>query len=184
MKRLVVIAAAVLLSGCASGGAGAGETGTVRATTTVSGVGGTRTLESYGTRVGAAHTVDAPVERVWEALPAVYGALGIPVGTSVPATRTFGNSSLEVNRRMAERPVSTWLNCGEGPFGAPLADSYRVKATVVTTLAPGADGRTQLQTLVSGTATNRAASGAPVNCGTTGALETQIAERLEQAVGT
>ncbi|HEV2148563.1 MAG TPA: hypothetical protein VGR37_14260 [Longimicrobiaceae bacterium] len=183
MRPLLVIACIVLVSACASTAAGTGETGVVRSTTTVSGSTGTVILESYSDRGGAAFVVPAEVDRVWAALPAVYNQLGIPMGTSVPATRTYGNTSLQLGRTLAGKPVSAWLNCGEGPFGAPLANSYRVVASIVTTLAPGANGQTQLRTMVNATATNRGVSGAPVNCGTTGALETLIAERVRQIVG-
>jgi hypothetical protein len=185
MKRFVVLAAAALLAGCS--GNAPPSTQTVRNTTSISttGVGGSATasIESYSDVGGSAHRVSAAPDRVWEAMPAVYQGLGIAVGTSIPDAKTIGNVRLELNRVLAGQPLSTFVNCGEGPTGSPLADSYRVTMSLLTILAPAETGATRVETRVNASAVNRAVSGATVNCATTGRLESLIAERIRSQTG-
>jgi hypothetical protein len=179
MKRLVVIATAALLAGCATGGQAPAET--VRSTVSVSGTDGvaTQTIESYADVGGTTHRISATPDKVWAVLPTVYQGLGITVGTSLPDYMTIGNSKLELNRTLGGQPLSSFVSCGYGPNGAPIADSYRVNMAVVTTVVPVAGGAAQVETRVQGTATNRAVSGASVTCATTGRLEGLIAERVK-----
>lgn len=177
MKRIVVLAAAAVLAGCS--GNAPPTTQTVRTTTSVSSTGTpTQTIDSYQDVGGTVQQVAAAPDRVWQVLPAVYQGLGIPVGTSVPDTRTIGNIRLDLSRTLGGRPLSTFLTCGEGVTGAPLADSYRVTMSVLTILAPAENGGTRVETRVAASAVNRAVSSASVNCGTTGRLEAMIAERI------
>lgn len=179
MKRLVVVATAALLAGCASGGQAPADT--VRSTVSVSGTDGaaTQTIESYANVSGTTARISATPDKVWAVLPTVYQGLGITVGTSLPDYMTIGNSKLELNRTLGGQPLSNFVSCGYAPTGAPLADSYRVNMAVVTTVAPAAGGGAQLETRVQASATNRAVSGASVNCATTGRLEGLIAERVK-----
>ncbi|HEX2190900.1 MAG TPA: hypothetical protein VHG51_18475 [Longimicrobiaceae bacterium] len=190
MKRIVIAAAGLLLAGCAASGTTppAGTAGTVPTTTTISGatdpgsggIGGLSTsIESYRSATGAVHTLPLPPERVWEVLPQVYESLGIPVTTSVPATRTIGNPAVQFSRTLAGKRGSQLLDCGQGPLG-PLADSYRVDLSVLTLLEPAPGGGTRVENRVNATATNRGASGAPVTCGSTGALEAQVIQKIQE----
>ena len=178
MKRLAVVAAAALLAGCS--GNAPPSTQTVRASTSVSSSGTpTQSIESYQDVGGSVVQVGAAPDRVWEMLPAVYQGLGITVGTTIPDAKTIGNLRLELNRTLGGQPLSTYVNCGEGATGTPLADSYRVTLSVLTTLTPGQNGGTRVETRVAASAANRAVSGATVNCGTTGRLEGLIADRVK-----
>ena len=185
MKRLVVLAAAALVAGCSGNAPPSAQT--VRNTTSISTTGmegtATTTIDSYSDVGGSSHRVSATPERVWDLLPVVYQGLGIAVGTSIPDARTIGNVRLELNRVLGGRPVSTFVNCGEGPTGTPLADSYRVTMSVLTTLVPAENGATLVQTRVNSSAANRAVSSATVNCATTGRLEALIAERIRNHTG-
>jgi hypothetical protein len=182
MKRLALVAAAVLLAGCS--GNYAPSTQTVRNTTSISTSGAgegtsTATIESYSDVGSSTHRVGAAPDRVWELLPAVYRGLGITVGTSLPDSRTIGNIKLELNRVLGGQALSNYVNCGEGATGTPLADSYRVNMSILTTLTPTPNGGTQLGTRINASAVNRAVSGAVVNCASTGRLEGMIAERIK-----
>jgi hypothetical protein len=185
MKRLFVLAAAALLAGCS--GNAPPSTQTVRSTTSISstGVGGSATtsIDSYSDVGGSSHRVSAAPDRVWEVMPAVYQGLGIAVGTSIPDAKTIGNVRLDLNRVLAGQPLSTFVNCGEGPTGSPLADSYRVTMSLLTTLATAENGATRVETRINASAANRAVSGATVNCATTGRLEALIAERIKNHTG-
>ena len=184
MKRLVVLAAA-LLTGCASGGNTASPAGSVRSTVSISSqtVAGNTTLDSYTNVGGSTHRVSATADRVWEVLPAVYQSLGIAVGTSLPEAKTIGNTKLVLNRSLAGEPLSAFLSCGDGPMGTPLANSYRVDMAIFTIVTPLAGSGAQVETRVNAIATNRAVSGAPVSCATTGRLEGLIAERIKNHAG-
>lgn len=182
MKRLAILAAAALLAGCS--GNVAPSTQTVRNTTSISTSGAgegtaTATIDSYSDVGGSTHRVGAAPDRVWELLPAVYQGLGIAVGTSIPDAKTIGNTRLELNRVLGGRPLSTYVNCGEGATGTPQADTYRVTMSILTTLAPTPNGGTQVNTRIGASAVNRAVSGAIVNCASTGRLESLIAERIK-----
>jgi hypothetical protein len=184
MKRLLVVAAA-LLAACS--GNAPPSTQTVRTTTSISanGMEGTTTMsiDSYRDAGGTTHRVGAAPDRVWAVLPAVYQGLGIAVGTSIPDSRTIGNVRLELNRVLGGQPLSSYVNCGEGVTGAPLANSYRVTMAILTTLEPTENGGTQVQTRIGASAANRAVSGVTVNCATTGRLEGLIAERIRNHTG-
>ncbi len=183
MKRLVVAvaaAAAALLAGCSGNAPPA--TQTVRTPTSIMSTGqdGTvqRSIDTYHVVGGMAHRANAAPDRVWEALPAVYQGLGIAVGTSIPDSKTIGNTKLELSRTLAGQPLSSFLNCGEGATGTPHADTYRVTLSVLTLLTPAENGGTRVETRVNASAANRSI-GSIVSCSTTGRLEGMIAERIK-----
>lgn len=138
-----------------------------------------------GVMVTSYHNNGAPVydlsgspADIWSVLPSVYGDLKIPIGTTDPATRTYGNTSLVLGRSLGGQPVSRYLSCGTDAFGVSLAERYRVTMSVVTILTPGQNGKTHVETRVSGSAANPSVSDARVECTSTGALEETIASRI------
>lgn len=183
MKRLAVVATTALLAACS--GNAPPSTQTVRSTVSVSSQDaiGNTTIESIQGSGGTTHQVGATPDRVWAVLPAVYQGLGIAVGTNLPEARTIGNTKLVLNRTLAGQPLSTFLSCGDGPTGTPLANNYRVDMALVTMLNPTPNGGTRVETRVGASATNRAVSGASVACATTGRLEALIAERIKNHLG-
>lgn len=183
MKRLAIVAAAALLAACSANAPP--STQTVRSTVSISSqdVVGNTTIEAFQDVGGTTHQLGVGPDQVWAVLPTVYQGLGIAVGTSLPDARTIGNTKLVLNRTLAGKPLSTFLSCGDGPTGTPLADSYRVNMALVTMLNPMPNGGTRVETRVGASATNRAVSGAPVSCTTTGRLEALIAERIKNQLG-
>lgn len=139
-------------------------------------------LVSYRDDRGTHYAVTAPAARVWEVLPEVFQSAGISVATYDQAAHTMGNARLMVRGRLAGRPVSEFLSCGNGPFGAPLADSYQVEILVLSTLTPTETG-TRVETRVGGTARNPSTGGGGSSCSSTGRLEhrlaAEVAERLK-----
>lgn len=184
MKRsFLLLAGSVVLTACA--GTGGPVSGAAPQTTAISvggdatsGAGSTVLVTSNRETRGSDHKVEAMIDEVWQVLPAVYGELGIPVATVNSATRSMGNSQLVISRKLAGNRASLYLNCGAGIAGQPVADQYRVDASLMTFLHPETDGTTRVETRLTGTATNRAISGAPINCGTTGRLEDRIAQMV------
>lgn len=176
----------LLVAGCASGGGALPTTGAPATTTTL--VVGT-TLGGAGSadfsvprdESGVSTTIAAPVDSVWNALWLAYQDLGITPGTVSTERRILGQEGLEPEGgRLAGLRTALVLTCGTSPTGAPLAQTYRVRASVVSTLAAGAAGETRLTTRLLGTAASREVANTTVSCGSTGRLEAQIASRVRE----
>lgn len=122
--------------------------------------------------------IAATPARTFEAVKAVYTELGIPPGTNDPATGRFGNLDFWKSRRLADQPMSTWLNCGES-FTGPAANNYRIYISLLSIVRPDGKGASELETAFHAQAQNmEGTSGDRIPCGSTGRLE----ERLRKAV--
>lgn len=131
-----------------------------------------------------AEDVQAPLQRVWDALPQVYAELGIADAGQDPATRTVGHGRVVVSRRFAGQPVSYWLSCGATATGSSAADEFRVQMAVRTTLAPSGSA-TSVRTVIEASARgNQGTSSDARDCTTTGRLEQRIAALLRQKLQT
>jgi hypothetical protein len=75
-----------------------------------------------------------------------------------------------------------YLRCGSDPAGNPLADVYRVRASLITAVEPTADGQARVETRLEGTAANPTQAQAPVQCTSSGRLEEAIALEIEKHV--
>jgi hypothetical protein len=129
----------------------------------------------------SSNTIQAAPERVWAVMPSVYEALNIPVGTLDRTTRVIGNRRIESRSgRIAGERASSYLNCGNTAIGPSIADSYQVNLSVLTQIVPAPGGTTQVQTFMDASATRHGVSGGPVRCASTGRLELQIAEAIQQ----
>lgn len=126
----------------------------------------------------AVATFAAPPERVWSAVREAYRALGIPEGTSDDASRTYGNTSFTVRRTLAGERLSRFVRCGEGMGGAPIADTYRIRLSVLSTVHPAPGGASRVETLVQASGQSLQASTSPVKCATSGKLERRIGELI------
>ena len=116
--------------------------------------------------------------RAWAELPAVFGALGLPVNGLDPKALELRVNGFQV-RRVGGKPPSAWLDCGHGAMGGTYADSYQVSLTLSTRLAGKGEG-TAVHSSVQATARPRAVSGEPVPCRSLGTLERRVAELLRQ----
>lgn len=187
MNRLPVILLALAVSACASSPGSPPPQGGPEAigislppATPLGEGGGTVVLTVHRDARGSRHLINASPEQVWPALIRVYEALEIPLATIDRTQHRLGNPTLVLRRRLAGEPISRFLDCGQGPFGAPLADSYEINLSVLTSLEPAADGSTQIETRLNARAVNRGVSGAPVHCASTGRLEERIVQRIQQ----
>ncbi|HEX6747401.1 MAG TPA: hypothetical protein VF092_08960 [Longimicrobium sp.] len=186
MRRAWTGAAAVLLAGCASAGAGTPPqrtTGVVE----VAAAGrqaSRQTLEmnTYTTTVAAARTLAAAPEAVWAALDSVYASVGIPVVMRDPRNWTLGNRNFEISRRLGGAQLSRYFTCGSTAMGTEAADSYRMQLAVWSTVRQEGSG-SRLETTATAMARQQGTSGAPLNCASTGELEKAIANRVSVAVG-
>lgn len=177
MRPLAVVSV-VLLSACASsqGTAAAPPTQqTVHVATATGSTGSTMALTSGDDP--SQRVIAAPVARVWDALPAVYETLGLPITDRNVQARSLGTTSFKLRRRLGDVPLSRYLDCGDTQ-GSPSANSYEVVLTVATRLAPGASDSTAVTTNVTAMARPVFVSGEYVNCGSTRALEKRFFDLL------
>ena len=125
---------------------------------------------------------EVPVEStlIWGVLPGVYQQLGIPVTNSDPQKMQVGNAGFEVQRVDGSR-MNHFLDCGTSR-GGPLANSYQVTLTVTTKLTKLGEDRTEVSSLVSGTAVNRSTAGYSVSCKSRETLEELIADRVVETL--
>ena len=117
-------------------------------------------------------------ERIWNALPAVYDSLGLPITDRNAAGRSIGTTSFKLRRKLGNTALSHYLDCGSTQ-GSPSADNYEVVLTVLTRLLPGAGDSTTVSTTVDALARPVFVSGEYVNCGSTRALEKRFFDILD-----
>lgn len=128
--------------------------------------------------------VAAPVDRVWQVLPAVYQELGLEAQADA-AERTVRTQSA-VARRIQGEPATRFFDCGRGQFGADIASQYEVRFNARTTVQPGAAaGTARLETGVEAFARNATGSANALLavCHTRGRLEEIIAARVRARLG-
>ena len=164
------------LAACATSGPGARQESDERiivsgdATGTVADVRITR--EDY---VPSA-VLDAPRERVWELLPAVYEELGLPGPGADRSTWTVAVVDHRTSRRIGSMRMSTLISCGSDLTGQN-ADTHRIRMTVRTWLEAAGEG-TIARTRVEATASSTEGRASLITCTSTGELENRIANTL------
>jgi hypothetical protein len=179
MRRLAVVSA-VLLSACASSQQGTTSAPppteqTVHVATATGATGSTMSMTQGDDP--SQRTVAASAARVWDALPAVYQSLGLPITDRNVQSQSIGTTSFKVRRRLGDAPLSRYLDCGDTQ-GSPSANSYEVVLSVNTRLAPAAGDSTNVSTTVTAQARPVFVSGEYVNCGSTRALEKRFFDIL------
>lgn len=148
---------------------------------------GTITVEGFGREIVAhdkiaeKETVAASTDMVWGVLGGVFEQLGIPVTTTDSYTMTVGNGGYEA-RRIDGTRMNAYLDCGTN-FNGPLANHYAVTLSVVTSLAKADGNRTEVSTVVDGSAMPRSNAGHPVQCTTREKLEELIVKKVQEALG-
>jgi hypothetical protein len=129
-----------------------------------------------------AATVAAPPAAVWLAVKKVYLEIEIPVTVENPSARQIGNPNFNKTRTLAGKPMTEWVDCGNGMTG-PKAASYRMYISLLTDVIPDGQGGTRVQTTfvpmgqdMMGNSTDR------ISCGTTGRFEAFFLERVKAAL--
>jgi hypothetical protein len=178
MRRFAAVSA-VLLSACASSqqtnSAPPPTEQTIHVSTATGATGSTMSMMQGDDP--SQRTVAAPAARVWDALPAVYQALGLPITDRNLQGQSIGTTSFKVRRRLGDAPLSRYLDCGDTQ-GSPSANSYEVVLSVNTRLVPAAGDSTAVSTTVTAQARPVFVSGEYVNCGSTRALEQRFFDLL------
>lgn len=126
---------------------------------------------------GHAFALNAPVEKVWAALPLVFQMLEMDAGVVNANGRIFGNPNFRVRGRLAGERPSHFVDCGKSPIGVPLATNEPLQLSILAGLVPAADGVTRVEVKIQGIATT-ASTSSQSPCATTGALEDRIQKLL------
>jgi hypothetical protein len=135
--------------------------------------GGTASLTS--TTAANIWTVSRPIDRVWLVLAPAFDSLAIPLTTVDPTSHTIGNGDLRVRRRLGAESLRTYLNCGNTQ-GAPNAETFDIRLSVMSQLTPAGPGSTTVTTTVQAMARPVSVSGEFIRCSSTGALETRLGD--------
>jgi len=177
MRFLSALTLCLLASSCASAPGGLASQASTPRTLDMSGAGNVSlTYRSEGSHART-FALNAPVDKVWTALPDVFRLLEVEAGVVNSSDRVFGNPNLRVRGRLAGTRPSEFLDCGKNPIGVPLAANEPLQMSIMTGLVPASDGVTRVEVKVQGLATSGATS-AQASCTTTGRLEDRIQELL------
>lgn len=181
--RAIYAASLFALSAC---GAATASSGTSEQPAQVVSTGDGFTVSTTAESRLLKHDVNAPVDRVWAALPEVYREIGLEGSTSDASLRTVSSGAVSFTRRMFGEPATRFFDCGRGQFGAEIAATYTIHLTVRTTVQPGtADNTARLESTAQAYARNNdGANSLMSQCHSKGLLEGLIALRVLEKLGT
>lgn len=117
--------------------------------------------------------IEAPRGRVWTALLAVYGELGIQPTVADESGGLYGNRGFMMPQRLRDKPASEYFDCGVSIGGASRALG-RLSANVQTQLTSTPRGTTVVTHVSAMVRSSEGTSTAPLPCGSTGVLEQLI----------
>lgn len=139
------------------------------------------TIATNSAPVAGVSLLWAPIDKLWQDLPAVYDSVGIPRTTIDPASHSMGNLGMQIRRQLGKVRLSKYLDCGSAQQG-PSADSYDVHLKVMTQLQAEPSGHTKVTTTVDGMAKPFMLSGEYSRCASTGEIELKVHNMLEAAL--
>lgn len=128
-------------------------------------------------------TFPVPTDSVWPALVRAYAAVGIEPNTAISTQGRIALLNARVRRQLGKTALSQYLSCGADAMGVPHADAFDVVLTVNSQISPSAPTTSTLTTRVAAEAHSPAASGVDVTCGSTGVLESRIANAVRLQLG-
>ncbi len=167
--RYSILLLALASSACASASASRATTDAQREIIFDDKVGTVRTAANPA---GTVIAVPASPDVTWNAIMSAYSLIGIEVKYLNRPAGELGNRDVMLSRRIKTGEISRYLDCGNDTFAGPQANSYPVRASLITRM--WAEGSaTSMETRLSGSMTKPGA-GATVHCSSTGALETLI----------
>lgn len=126
--------------------------------------------------------VPLSVDDVWDAVVAVYGALGFPIEVQDPDRHAIATERFQAPRRILDRRLGSYMDCGQSLTGARV-DVWRVTARLMTELQPASDGTTIRSRLTASARPRDGSSTSPVPCTTSGELEREIVRRVGDRTG-
>ncbi|MDQ6828907.1 MAG: hypothetical protein M3081_08580 [Gemmatimonadota bacterium] len=149
------------------------------ATRVVTGSGTMQRMSSAPRTMATSITLDVSAERAWQALPRVYAALEIPIGTLLPDEKVLGNANYSVRRKIGGVTIMKYLDCGGTP-GMPNAETFQIALSVLSRVMPTQEGFATVETTVSATGAAPSFGSPPVNCASSFELEKRIHAMLKE----
>lgn len=135
-------------------------------------------LDGSATRISLAATAD----KVFDAVTSTYAMLRVPITYADKGLGEQGNKKFVVSRSFNGQPVSTYLNCGDDPFGGPNADANPVQVSIVSRARASGGTSTVLETIVSGVTSKSGGNSGQIYCASTGTLEQRIADMVASRI--
>ena len=123
-------------------------------------------------------SVQATADAIWKVLPGVLDELGIPITLVDPPTNTIGNRGFTAHRRLANTPLSRYIDCGTTQIG-PNADSYDVYITFFVQVHRESDVSATVVTGFDASAKPAAFPGDYSSCSSKHLLETRIVDGVK-----
>lgn len=169
----------VLLTACAS--APAESTASSHATLEARDVPGAGNLRfDFNPESGvSSDSVIGPASVAWRVLPQAYGRFGL--GTTSHAGARVVTSQSSVRRMIGGVRLSRMLDCGSAA-GSPRADNYTIALSVASRVDSVGPAATVLRTRVHATGHDVSVTSHPVQCSTTGYLERQLANAVQELI--
>jgi hypothetical protein len=128
--------------------------------------------------------LEASIDRVWAALPAVYAQMGIKVTYRDSTAYALGNRRF-TDRQAAGRAVADLVRCGHQGAGPSAVSGHRITLSIVTSLRAEARDRTTLVTAIRGTAEPvEGTSTSRVRCVSNGDLESRVYQLVAARIKT
>lgn len=171
-SRYLLAVATIAVGGCASGSAVNQQQDPI----TVMIGNGSSLAYTRDVRV-ITSTAPGTAASLWPKLNATYISLSLPVTSRDSTEFAIGAQNAQFNGRLGNTQMSQYIDCGSTAFGTLRANAYHVWLTVATQLRPSATGTT-VRTSVAAKAQDPNASTTAIQCGSTGALEAEIAAAL------
>lgn len=120
------------------------------------------------------------VARTWSVLHDVYEEIGIPITEQDPGTHVLGNPRFVTRSRLLDKPMSHFLNCGQGATGLH-ADGSRIEMGIRSAVTPAGPGEVRLTTVVEAVARNMdGTSNNRFACSSYHRLEAEILARVQR----
>lgn len=127
----------------------------------------------------SADSVRAPAAVAWGVLSEAYARFGL--GTTSHAAARVVTSQSNVRRMIGGVRLSRMLDCGSAA-GSPRADNYTIALSVASRVDSVGPATTILRTRVHASGHDVSVTSHPVQCSTTGYLERQIANAVQELV--
>lgn len=123
-------------------------------------------------------TLSATADQVFDAVTSSYAFLKIPITYADKGLGEQGNKKFIMSRTFDGQLVSSYLNCGDDPFGGPNANANPVQVSIVSRARASGGTSTVLETLITGVTYKGGGNSGPIYCSTTGTLEQHIGEMV------
>jgi hypothetical protein len=170
-----------VFAACASSGARAAAPAGEQTVRVLGATGSVAQISTTTTTGSKAVTLDASLDSIWRALPHAFESVGITLSHRDSGTGVVGNAGFKARRRLANTPLSRYLDCGSAQ-GVASADTYEIHLSVLTEVRAAGPQRTTLVTVVDATGQSINFKSAPIRCVSRGELENRIMDLVRAAV--